>query len=127
MSELMDKVIERIGTAASLQRIKFGRGVVGKLAWIAVAALAAFAYMAPRLPQNMVFPTVIIAAVLIVLIVGSIVLIALKKPELAVTEGMEVVALKRTMIEAKDYSPGKELPPIPDPGLPALGEGGNNQ
>ena len=115
MAEFWDKVIERFTTGSSLQKIKFGRGVVGKLAGVAVVTVAGLSYISRNLPPEIAFKAVIVTGIVAILIVVGIVAVAFGKPELAVLEGMELVNWKRVTQVSKDYTPSGELPPIPDP------------
>src|SRR5579872_2122718 len=60
MGEVLDKIAERFGSSSSLQKIKFGRGVVGKLAGTGIAAIVALVYMSSRLSQDRAFDDVLI-------------------------------------------------------------------
>jgi len=88
---------------------------VGKLALLGVVAFICLAYMSRQLPSGQALVAFIIAAVTVLVVVGSILLIAFRRPELAVLEGTELIAYKRITQAAKDYNPDRELPPIPDP------------
>jgi hypothetical protein len=118
-------ISSRLGTSAqTIQKIKFGRGAVGKIAIVAVFALSGVAVIGTRLSGDSAILVGIGAIVLIALAVLIVMLVViLKRPEMAVLEGMEVVHYKHLTIGAKDFQPENELPPVPDPGLPTIPEG----
>lgn len=56
MDAVREKVYSRLGASSeSIQKIKFGRGVVGKISVIAVTAFVAISAMAVRLGANAVY------------------------------------------------------------------------
>jgi len=93
---------------------------VGKLAGIGVIAIVALAYMSRSVTQDKVFSIAWLCVGVLIIVVFSIVLVAILRPDLAVMEGMEIVQYKRATAAAKGFNPDRELPPIPDPGLPPL-------
>jgi hypothetical protein len=115
-----DKIAELVGLSSeSHQRIKFG-GVVGRLVPIAVAAVLAIGYATGHTGPNGAFFGMIAIVVIVLAVVGLALYVIATKPELAILEGLNVVRYKQLTIGAKNYSPGTELPPVPDPGLPGL-------
>ncbi len=110
-------------SAESLHKIKFGSGAVGKIALAAVFAFLALAAASMKMGATGAIVDVVAIVVIFVSMVGAIIYIVQKQPELAVLEGMELVRYKQVTIGAKDFKPEKELPPVPDPKLPELQEG----
>lgn len=94
---------------------------MGRLVTLAAAAVVAIGYATGHATQNGALIGMI-AIVVVVLIVAAVTLyVVATKPELAILEGTQVFRYKQLLtIGAKDYSPGNELPPVPDPGLPPL-------
>jgi hypothetical protein len=108
-------LLSRFISAGSLHKIKFGRGVVGKLAWIVIIAIAGISYICRSVDARIVLSALGMIGFLCTAALAAIVIIVIKRPELAVTEGMEVIQLKRLAMAAKDYQPEGELVPVPDP------------
>jgi hypothetical protein len=114
---VLDKISERIGSSESLQRIKFGRGAVGKIAVVAVACAVATGAVAFHISPT---GELAVLGVIGIIFIGSILAILRvidKQPELAVLEGMELVRYKQVTIGSKDYVPLLETLPVPDPKL----------
>jgi hypothetical protein len=120
---VLNKISEKVGSSESLQKIKFGRGTVGKIAVITVFCLVALAAPSLRLsPSGAVFAVAVMLTVFLCSL-GAILFVVCKQPELAVLEGMELVRYKQVTIGSKDYTPERLQLPIPDP-QPSLEDGG---
>jgi len=112
---VLGKISEKFGSSETLQKIKFGRGAVGKIAVIAVAGTAALAIASLRLtPEGAVFAIVVIGLVLVCSL-GAVLFVVHKQPELAVLEGMELVRYKQVTIGGHEYAPEVLSLPVPDP------------
>ena len=124
------KLASVFGSSGTLQRISFG-GVVGRLAWVAIAAALAIGYATGHTTQLGALIG-IVAIVFVVAVMAGVVLYVVKtKPELSILDGGHVINYKQLTIGAKDFIPIGELPPVPDPGLPELphdeGDNGANE
>jgi hypothetical protein len=124
-----DKISSRLGgTSETVQKIRFGRGAVGKICVITFASITAIAGMALRLGASAIY--VGIGAV-VVIALGSFALIfyiVCKRPELAVLEGTELVMYQHVTMGAKGYVPGNvqetpQLAPGKNPPSAQIGEG----
>jgi hypothetical protein len=96
-----------------VQKIKFGRGAVGKISVIAVAAVIAVGAMAVRIGANAVYMGI---GAVSVIALGSFVLIGYivcKRPELAVMEGAELVMYQHAQLAAKGLTPNPSDRPGP--------------
>ena len=102
----------------ALQKITFGSGAVGKISILGVFAFIAIGIATTRTSPTGALIGIFVIAFIVLCALGAIVYIVAKRPELAVLEGTQVVLYKQLTIGAKDYTPSKELPPVPDPGLP---------
>jgi hypothetical protein len=98
----------------TVQKIRFGRGAVGKISVIAVTAFAAIAGMALRLGANAIY--VGIGGVVLVALVSFALIfyIICKRPELAVLEGAELVMYQHVTLGAKG------IPTISNDASPAI-------
>lgn len=114
------------GSSGNFQRLSFG-GVVGRLAWVVVAAALAIAYAAAHTtPTGALIG--ILAILLVVLVMAGVVLYVVKtKPELSILDGGYVISYKQLTIGTKDFVPSGELPPVPDPGLPDSHDNGGEK
>jgi len=109
----MDAVIEnlssRIGASSeTVQKIKFGRGAVGKIAIIAVAAVTGLAAVGLRGGAAFTYFTLGSILVITLACLGLIFYIVCNRPELAVMEGAELVMYKHVQLAAKGYTPTPE-------------------
>jgi len=125
-SSITDAVLrtieDRLGSSETFQKIKFGRGAVGKIAVVAVGCAFALATASFRLTGNGAVVAVIVIGIFGLCSLGSILFVIHKQPELAVLEGMELVRYKQLTMGAKGYIPETFQLPVPDP-KPLLDDG----
>ena len=88
---------------------------MGKLASIVIVAIVGIAYICRSVDLRVVLSALGMIGFLCIAAFTVILIIVLKRPELAVTEGMEVIQLKRLTMAAKDFQPEGDLVPVPDP------------
>lgn len=106
LDSLWEKVNERLsGTSDTVQKIKFGRGAVGKTSVIAVAAVIAIAGMAIKIGASAVYVGIIAVTLITLGSFGLIFYIVCKRPELAVMEGAELVMYQHVQMASKNYVP----------------------
>lgn len=115
---IIDLIWERVssrlgGSSETVQKIKFGRGAVGKISVIAVTAFVAIGGMAIRLGSDAIY--VGIGGVVFVTLASFalILYIVCKTPELAVMEGAELVMYQHVQLAAKGYTPNPSEIPVP--------------
>jgi hypothetical protein len=121
MDTVWEKVSSHLGASGeTVQKIKFGRGVVGKISVITVSAFAAIAAMAVRLGANAVYVGIGVVGLIALASFGLIILIVCKTPQLAVLEGAELVMYQHVTLQAKGTPPylGDSAPAIP-PDIPS--------
>ena len=97
------KILEGSGLKVEqLDRIKLGRGVVGKSSYVAAAAFLVLAVAAVRITGSTLFAILIVAAVLLFLIyfIGTL-WFAAKNPGLALLEGAELIQWRQMDMGAK--------------------------
>jgi hypothetical protein len=100
---VLDKISSRVGASSeTLQKVKFGRGTVGKIAIIAVFSLGAISVATFHLAGTQALIG-IGALVLITLAVLALILyVVIFRPELAVLEGAELVMYKQVTLGMKE-------------------------
>ena len=128
---LMDVIWERVsarlgGTSETVQKIKFGRGAVGKISVITVAAVLAIGGMALRLGASGTYVGICGVVLVALASFGVILYIVCKRPELAVMEGAELVMYQHVTLGAKGrpsfpLDPTPAIPPL-DANLPKLSD-----
>jgi hypothetical protein len=116
------QITSAIGSSESVQKIKFGRGAVGKLAVISVITVICIAGVGSRLAGDNAMLLAIAAIVFVtVVIVAAVICVVIKQPDMAVLEGAELVLYQHAKMEAKGIpNPEKELNPVPDPKILSL-------
>jgi hypothetical protein len=111
----------------SLQKIKLGRGAVGKIAVISVAALITIAAVGFKVSGTPSVLTVVAVLGLVALsALGCVLYVIVKQPEIAVLEGAELVLYKHVTLGVKGQPslPANAIPIPEPPALPAdEGEG----
>jgi hypothetical protein len=102
-------------TSESLHRIKLGRGAVGKITVIAVAALIAIGAVGLKL-SNAGFILAVVAILGIVALSGlaCILYVIIKQPEMAVLEGAELVLYKQITLGVKGQPSLLPQTPVPE-------------
>jgi hypothetical protein len=115
---LRDAVMGQLGISGeSLQKIKLGRGAVGKITVISVAALLAIAAVGLKVTGSPSVLTVVVVLGLVALAaLGCVLYVVIKQPEIAVLEGAELVLYKHLTLGAKGQPllPAGSVP-IPEP------------
>jgi hypothetical protein len=101
----------------SLQKIKLGRGAVGKITVISIAALIAIAGIGSKVSgTTSVLIVVGVLGFISLAALACILYVIIKQPEIAVLEGAELVLYKHVTLGAKGQpalAPGST--PIPEP------------
>jgi hypothetical protein len=106
-----------IGSSAeSFHKIAFG-GVVGRLAWVAVAAVAGIAYAAAHTTPSGALIAILAILVVVLVMTGVVVYVVKTKPELSILDGGHVLHYKQLNVGTKYLVPSGELPPVPDPSI----------
>ena len=116
--EKLGKLVEQMGIAAeSVQRLKFGRGVVGKITVICGAAVIAIGAISLRLTEPFLQMTALwLVLGIFLLALGAIIWFAKRHPDLASLEGAELILWHQLRLGAKGISaPPEEATPITDP------------
>ena len=91
--------------------------MIGRLAWVVVAAALAIGYATAHTTANGALIG-IVAIVFLVLVMAAVVVYVVKtKPELSILDGGHVLHYKQLTLGTKDFVASRELPPIPDPRL----------
>jgi len=99
---VLDKISSHIGASSeTLQKVKFGRGTVGKLAIIGVSSLAAISLAAVHLTGNQALIGIGAMVVITLSVLGLILYVVVYRPELAVLEGTELVMYKQVTLGMK--------------------------
>jgi hypothetical protein len=123
---VVGKISAQLGTSSeTLHKIKFGRGAVGKVAVIAVFAILGIAGVGLRLTGEGALLSIGAILFIVLCVLGVIVFVVIRQPELAVLEGTELVLYKQVTLAAKGSNLNRQLPPVPDPGASPTGEGDN--
>jgi len=115
------KLLDQLGIAGEfVQKIKFGHGVVGKIAIVAVAALIALGAIGYRgaTPTVQTF-AIVLVGLIVIGVVTAILIFAKRHPDLASLEGAELILWYQLGLGAKGVHAPKGLPPVQDP-KPAL-------
>jgi hypothetical protein len=101
--DLRDRLLAQLGiTGESLQKIKLGRGAVGKITVISVVALIAIAGVGYKVSGTVALLAVVgLLALVFLCTLGCILYIAVKQPEIAVLEGAELVLYKHITLGIK--------------------------
>jgi len=121
---LREAFIAHLGaTGESLQKIKLGRGAVGKITVIAVASILAIAGVALKLSTTAsILIAVAILGVVCLTALGCVLYVLVKRPEMALLEGAELVLYQHVALAAKGQPPlavtGAPIPEHLLPGTP---------
>jgi hypothetical protein len=115
---IREALLGQLGVSSeSLQKIKLGRGAVGKITVISVVALTAIAAVGLKVSGTVPILAVIgVLGVLALAALGCVLFVIIREPELAVLEGAELVLYKHVTLGVKGSPPllpGN--PPIPEP------------
>jgi hypothetical protein len=104
---LREAFVAHLGaTCESLHKIKLGRGAVGKIAVIAVAALVAIGAVALRLSTAAsILVAIIILGIICLASLGCVLYVLMKNPEMALLEGAELVLYQHITLGAKGQPP----------------------
>ena len=120
-------------SSETLHKIKFGRGVVGKIAVVAVFALGAIAVASVHVSPNGALIAIGAVVLLSFFVLSAILLVVMKQPELALLEGAELVMYKHMALGVKGGPPlagdsGQPVAPTPpQDSLPAQDESQNGR
>lgn len=113
---ITDRLSAQIGASAdSLQKIKFGRGAVGKIAVVIAVSLIAVGAIGVRIGGS---GGLILGGGLVLITLsglGVILYIVIARPELAVLEGAELIMYKHVTLAAKGLPSVPDSPLMPDP------------
>lgn len=87
----INKILEKIGfPSGSIQRIRLGKGVVGKLASIAIVAIIVLGTLALKFQNaSLIFLAFLIIVLFAFYVIRSITKLAEKRPDIALLEGAE--------------------------------------
>jgi hypothetical protein len=109
MDAVWENVNSRLGvTSDTVQKIKFGRGAVGKISIVAVASVTGIAAVGLRGGANFIYMAMGSIVLITLACLGLIFYIICNRPELAVMEGAELVMYKHVQLAAKGYTPTPE-------------------
>lgn len=112
-----NKILEEIGITEGLDKIKLGRGVIGKSTYVAIAALGVLALVASRVTNEWFLISI---AVGVVLLFGAFFFGSMKyakeNPGAALLEGAELITWRKQELAAKHLPNPPTTPPILDPG-----------
>lgn len=113
---IAERLSAHIGASAeSLQKVKFGRGAVGKIAVITAVALLALAAIGVRLGASGGLLVGAGVVVITLAALGVILYILVARPELAVLEGAELIMYKHVSMAAKGVKTLPDSPVLPAP------------
>ena len=131
---ILEKLSSQLGASSeTLHKIKFGRGVVGKIAVVAVFALGAIAVASVHVSPNGALIAIGAVVLLSFFVLSAILLVVMKQPELALLEGAELVMYKHMALGVKGGPPlagdsGQPVAPTPpQDSLPAQDESQNGR
>jgi len=103
---ILGRISSHLGASAeTLHKVKFGRGTVGKVALVAIFAIAAIGVSTYRLDGEVAIFGIGAVVVVTLSVLGLILYIVIERPELAVLEGMELVQYKQITLGAKNMPP----------------------
>jgi hypothetical protein len=119
---VLEKISSHIGASSeTLQKVKFGRGTVGKLAIVGVFAVASVSLATLRLNGALALFGIGAIVVITLAVLGLICYVVIARPELAVLEGTELVMYKQVTLGIKDTPVIVSAQPVlPVPGNTAL-------
>jgi hypothetical protein len=115
---IRDALLHHLGVSSeSLQKIKLGRGAVGKITTVAVVALIAIGAIGFRISGTLwLFGVIGVLALITVASLLAILYVIIKQPELAVLEGAELIRYKQVTLGMKGHPIlPPSGPPIPEP------------
>jgi hypothetical protein len=112
------KILEDIGiNSEGLDKIRLGRGVIGKSTYVAIAALAVLGLVASRVTNEWFLISI---AVGVLLLFGAFFFGSMKyakeNPGSALLEGAELITWRKQELAAKFLPNPPVTPPILDPG-----------
>lgn len=116
---VLEKIYSQLGASSeTLHKIKFGRGVVGKIAVVAVFALCAIAVASVHVSENGALIAIGAVVLLAIVVLAAILFVVTKQPELALLEGAELVMYKHMALGVKGGPPlagdgGQPIAPAP--------------
>ncbi len=99
----------------SVERIRLGRGVVGRTTYAAVAALFVLAVVAWRADPSMLIWIGLLAVGLFVLYFLGVLIFAERNPGTALLEGAELLRWRQSELAAKGLDPIPPAPALPEP------------
>ncbi|MBI4608959.1 MAG: hypothetical protein HY726_08125 [Candidatus Rokubacteria bacterium] len=116
----IQKILEGLGfSGESLERVRLGRGVVGKTTYVALGALALLSIVAWRLndPQLLLVIAGVGALLFLIYFIGILVF-ANRNPATALLEGAELLRWRQYDLAAKGLPNPPPTPAIVDPLTP---------
>ena len=99
----------------SVERIRLGRGVVGRTTYAAVAALFVLAVVAWRADPSMLIWIAVLAVGLFVLYFLGVLIFAERNPGTALLEGAELLRWRQSELAAKGLDSIPPVPALPEP------------
>lgn len=118
IGKITDTALDKLGfTSESIQKIKFGRGVVGKLSVLSAIAIVGVIAIGLKFgsPSTLLMLLEFLAG-LLALSIGAIVFVVCKHPEISVLEGAELIRYKQLSLGVKGQPQlPTQSPPVPDP------------
>ena len=111
------ETLKSLGIAAeSVERIRLGRGVVGKTSIVAISAMIVLGIVASRLKSDEFLFTIGLAVLIgFIIYFFTILKFAKERPGEALLEGAELLVWKKYDLAAKDVPKIPESPSITDP------------
>lgn len=111
------KILEGFGLSEeSVDQVKLGRGVVGKVTYVAMAAVAVLGLIAWRLTDESYLILVAGSTILIFIVYSiGILLFARSNPGAALLEGAELLRWKKYDLASKNHPAPRENRTIADP------------
>ncbi len=101
---LKDVILEHLGaTGEYLQKIKLGRGAVGKIALVSIASVAAIAAVSLKLSTTAsLLVAIAVLGIICLASLACIIFVLIRQPEMAVLEGAELVLYKQMTLGTKE-------------------------
>lgn len=99
----------------SVERIRLGRGVVGRTTYAAVAALFVLAVVASRADSTMLIWIAVLAVGLFALYFLGVLIFAERNPGTALLEGAELLRWRQSELAAKGLDSIPPVPALPEP------------
>ncbi len=122
MEAFLKNILNSVGgTAEGIERIKLGRGVVGKTTLVCLGLMVVLGIVAYRLEGNWFLISVaLLAGFLFILYLFKVFSFATTNPGEALLEGAELITWKRIDLAAKGIEKLPESTLMPDPVMPGI-------